>query len=109
MPETLGTFEQAVLVSVLRLGEGAYGRAILHEVEDRLQRTVVAGAVYATLDRLESKGFLTSRLAPGTPERAGRARRFFSVQPAGLQALDQTRRTVRSIWSGVRLPLKGRA
>jgi DNA-binding PadR family transcriptional regulator len=108
MPETLGTFEQAVLVSILRLGEDAYGRAILRQVETRLQRSVVAGAVYATLDRLQSKGFLTSRLGPGTPDRGGRARRFFSVQPAGVRALDHARRTAQNIWSGIRLPLKGR-
>ena len=105
----LGTFEQVVLVSILHLKDAAYGRAILREVEKRLERQVVAGAVYATLDRLEAKGLLTSGLGPGTPERAGRARRFFSVQAEGVRALNQARRTTESIWSGFRWPLKGRS
>lgn len=109
MPEILGTFEQVVLVSVVHLKQGAYGRAILREVEKRLQRPVVAGAVYATLDRLEAKGFLTSGLGPGTPERAGRARRFFTIQADGVRALNEARRTTDSIWSGLRWPLKGRS
>ena len=60
--EVLGNFEQAVLLSVLRLGEDAYGRAIFAEVQTRLDRDVAAGAVHSTLNRLEGKGLLTSSL-----------------------------------------------
>jgi DNA-binding PadR family transcriptional regulator len=105
MAEVLGTFEQAVLVEVLRLNENAYGRAILKGVQLRLEREVSAGAVHATLERLEGKGFLSSRLGPGTPIRAGRPRRYYRVQPAGVRALDDARRTVNNIWRGLKWPV----
>ena len=105
MADVLGTFEQAVLLAVLRLGEEAYGRAILKAVQSRLERDVAAGAVHATLERLERKGLLTSRLGPGTPVRAGRARRFYRVQPAGIRALNDARRTVNNIWRGLKWPV----
>jgi len=108
MPEILGSFEQAVLVSILNLRDAAYGRAILRDVESRLNRKVVAGAVYATLDRLEAKGLTSSRLGPGTPERGGRPRRFYALQAKGVVALNQARRTTERIWSGVRWPLRTR-
>lgn len=105
MADVLGTFEQAVLLEVLRLDEQAYGRAILSAVQSRLERHVAAGAVHATLERLERKGLLTSRLGPGTPIRAGRPRRYYRVQPAGIRALDNARRTVNNIWRGLKWPL----
>lgn len=105
MADVLGTFEQAVLLAVLRLREEAYGRAILKAVQSRLERDVAAGAVHATLERLERKGLLTSRLGPGTPVRAGRARRFYRVQPAGIRALNDARRTVNNIWRGLKWPV----
>ena len=71
MAEHIGHFEQAVLVALVRLGRDAYGRAILNEVQERMERSVSAGAVYATLERLESKGLATSTLAPGTAIRGG--------------------------------------
>jgi PadR family transcriptional regulator PadR len=103
--DVLGTFEQAVLLEVLRLGEQAYGRAILKAVQSRLERELAAGAVHATLERLERKGLLSSRLGPGTPVRAGRARRFYRVQPAGISALNEARRTVNNIWRGLKWPV----
>ena len=105
MSDVLGSFEQAVLLEVLRLGEDAYGRAILKAVQSRLERDVAAGAVHATLERLERKGLLSSRVGPGTPVRAGRARRYYRVQPAGIRALDDARRTVNNIWRGLRWPV----
>src|SRR5258707_2242367 len=80
MADQLGAFEQAVLLGIVRLGENAYGRAILKEVQTRLERDVAAGAVHATLERLEKKGIVSSRFGPGTPVRAGRARRFRSEE-----------------------------
>src|SRR5947207_14953368 len=87
MADVLGAFEQAVLLAIVRLGDEAYGRAILKETQARLERDVAAGAVHATLERLENKGLIASRLGPGTPVRAGRARRYYRLQPAGLAAL----------------------
>jgi PadR family transcriptional regulator len=109
MADVLGPFEQAVLLAVLRLGDGAYGRAILKEVHERLGREVAAGAAHATLERLRRKGLLASRLGPGTPVRAGRARRYYRLLPSGVRALNDARAAVESIWHGLTWPLKGRA
>jgi PadR family transcriptional regulator PadR len=109
MAEILGAFEQAVLLAVLRLGDGAYGRAILKEVQARLERDVVAGAVHATLERLERKGFLSSSLGSGTPMRDGRARRFYRVERAGVRALDDTRHALDRIWYRAGSLLKARS
>lgn len=107
MADHLGAFEQAVLLAIMRLGENAYGRAILKQVQARLERDVAAGAVHATLERLERKGVVSSRLGPGTPIRGGRARRFYSLQPKGLRALNDTRAAIDSLWRGLSWPLKG--
>jgi PadR family transcriptional regulator, regulatory protein PadR len=107
MAETLGAFEQAVLLAIVRLRDDAYGRAILKEVQERLQREVAAGAVHATLERLEEKGHIASRLGSGTPVRGGRARRFYRLQPKGLRALNDARAAVDSLWRGLKWPLKG--
>jgi DNA-binding PadR family transcriptional regulator len=104
--EILGTFEQAVLLAVIRLSDDAYGRAILKEVETRLARSVAAGASHATLTRLEDKGLLTSRLGPGTPIRAGRARRYYRVTALGVESLNDARTAVESIWRGLKWPLE---
>lgn len=107
MAETLGAFEQAVLLAIVRLRDDAYGRAILKEVQARLERDIVAGAVHATLERLEEKGLIASRLGSGTPIRGGRARRFYRLQPTGLRALNDARAAIDSLWRGFKWPLKG--
>ena len=109
MADTLGAFEQAVLLAIVRLGDGAYGRAILKEVQARLERDVAAGAVHATLERLEQKRLVASRLGSGTPVRSGRARRFYRLQPSGLRALNDARAAVNALWRGLDWPLKGHA
>jgi PadR family transcriptional regulator PadR len=106
MADTLGAFEQAVLLAIVRLGEDAYGRAILQEVQTRTERDVAAGAVHATLERLEKKRLIASRLGPGTPIRDGRVRRFYRLQPAGVRALNEARAAVDNLWRGLRWPLK---
>ena len=105
MADTLGIFEQAVLLALVRLGDGAYGRAIFKEAQDRLEREIAAGAVHATLERLEGKGLVTSRLGPGTEIRGGRARRFYRLSPAGLRALNDAREAVEGLWRGIHWPL----
>ena len=109
MADILGAFEQAVLLAVLRLGEGAYGRAILRDVQARLERDVVAGAVHATLERLEHKGFLSSSLGSGTPMRDGRARRFYRLEPPGVRALDDARYALNRVWRGASRLMKARS
>ena len=109
MAETLGAFEQAVVLAIVRLRDDAYGRAILKEVQARLERDIAAGAVHATLERLEEKGLIASRLGSGTPIRGGRARRFYRLQPSGLRALNDARAAIDSLWRGLKWPLKGSA
>ena len=106
--DTVGQFEQAVLVALIRLGRDAYGRAVLNEVQHRLKRDVSAGAVYATLERLETKGLVSSHLAPGTAVRGGQARRYFSLTAAGVRALNEAKSASDSLWRGLAWPLKVR-
>jgi PadR family transcriptional regulator, regulatory protein PadR len=109
MAVVIGQFEQAVLLALIRLGKNAYGRAILNEIQLRLNRDVSAGAVYATLERLETKGLASSRLAPGTAIRGGRARRYFVPTGAGVRALNDAKSATDSLWRGFAWPLKVRA
>lgn len=107
MADILGSFEQAVLLAIVRLRDGAYGRAILKEVQARLDRDVPAGAVHATLERLEGKGLVSSRLGSGTEIRSGRARRFYRLQLPGLTALNDAHAAAANLWRGLKWPLKG--
>jgi PadR family transcriptional regulator PadR len=109
MAELLGPFEQAVLLSIVRLRDGAYGRAILRDVQERLGREVAAGAVHATLGRLETKELVASWLGSGTPIRGGRRRRYYRVTPAGVRALNDAHAAVRDLWRGLAWPLGGDA
>ena len=109
MADVLGAFEQAVLLAIVRLRDDAYGRAILKEVQERLGRTVAAGAVHATLERIENKGLVASRLGSGTPIRAGRPRRYYRLQPRGARALNEARAAAETLWRGLKWPLKEHA
>jgi len=109
MSDVLGVFEQAVLVSVARLGGEGYGRTILKEVEVRLSRDVAASAAYATLDRLEAKGLVVSREGETSPARGGRAKRHFTITAAGVRALAAAKTATDNIWRGFALTQKGRA
>lgn len=84
----LGEFEQHVLAAILRLRGNAYGMTIRRETAERTCRDVAIGAVYATLDRLERKGFVSSRAGEATSERGGRAKRYFNVKAPGVRALE---------------------
>ena len=105
----IGQFEQAVLAALMHLRHEAYGRGILNEVQQRLDRAVSAGAVYATLERLETKGLITSRLEPGTAIRGGRARRYFEPTAAGLRALKDAKSSTDRLWRGLSWPARARA
>jgi PadR family transcriptional regulator, regulatory protein PadR len=99
----LGEFEQIVLLAVLRLADDAYGVPIRREIEKRAERKVTVGALYSTLDRLEAKGYVSSWFADPTAERGGRSRRYFRVEPAGVEALGRAREMFDRMWKGVRL------
>lgn len=109
MPRDLLTdFELMILLAILRVGDGAYGVLIGREIERTGGRRAVLGAVYAALDRLERNGFAASALGDPTPERGGRAKRFFEVTPAGIDAVRSTQRALVSLWTGIP-ELKGAA
>jgi len=105
MADLLGAFEQAVLLVLVKLADQAYGRAILRQVQLSLGRDVAAGAVYATLDRLEKKGLVSSFVETGTPVRGGRSRRYYQVAAAGVQALNDSKSALEALWQGTKWPL----
>lgn len=92
----LGEFQQHVMWAVIRLGEDAYGMRVRRALEKVTGDPVSIGAVYATLDRLEDKGFVTSKFGQPLPERGGRARRYFEVTSAGAAAVQESRRIMAS-------------
>jgi DNA-binding PadR family transcriptional regulator len=109
MPERsyLGELELMILLALVRLGDDAYGVPISKELLELAGREVALGSVYAALDRLERKRFLTSKMGDPTPERGGRAKRFFRITPAGIRALKTTRNALINLWTGIPL-LEGR-
>jgi len=93
----LGEFEHIVILALLRLAGRAYGVTVRQEIEARTGREVSIGAIYATLDRLETKGYLKSQFGEPTPERGGRSKRFFHVTAKGMSAVNRTHRAVQSM------------
>ena len=102
---SLGEFEHVVLLAVLRLGDEAYAVPILDEIERCTGRSISRGSVYITLDRLETKGYLRSWLADPTPERGGRAKRYYALRPRAVQALKESRRALVALWKGLETKL----
>jgi len=101
---SLGEFEQIVLLAILRLGEFAYGVSIRDEIAACTGRAPAPGALYTTLDRLENKGMVGSRLGDPTPLRGGRAKRYFSVTTKGVDAVTCAQRAYQRLLSGLELP-----
>lgn len=102
MPRQLLTdFELMILLAILRSGENAYGVRIAEEIENTGGRSVVMGAVYAALERLERHGLVSSFVGDPTPQRGGRAKRFFEVTPRGLRAVRQTQDALVALWTGL--------
>lgn len=94
----LGEFELMILLAVIHLGEQAYGVPISRELEIHRGRDVSVGSVYAALERLEAKGLVSSRLGDPTPERGGKAKRYFRITKAGLRQVHETRRVLSRLW-----------
>jgi PadR family transcriptional regulator, regulatory protein PadR len=97
----LGEFELTLLLTILRLGDEAYGVPLSRELAQQRGRDVSVGSVYAALDRLEAKGFVASYLGESTPERGGRAKRYFRVTRQGLRAVHETRRILTKLWQSL--------
>ena len=103
----LGEMELMVLLAVVRLEDEAYGVPISKELLSLAGREVALGSIYAALDRLQQKRLVTSSLGDPTPERGGRAKRYFRVTPTGVRALKMTRTALTNLWSGIPV-LEGR-
>jgi PadR family transcriptional regulator PadR len=97
----LGNFELMVLLAVLRVGDDAYGVPVSRELEAQSRQEVAVASVYAALQRLEEKGLVTSYVGEPTPERGGRAKRYFKVTAQGLREIRTTQRTLTRLWRGV--------
>ncbi|MFC1628580.1 PadR family transcriptional regulator [Gemmatimonadota bacterium] len=97
----LGEFEQLILLAILRISGETHTAAIRQEIMDQIGRKVSRGAVYTTLDRLENKGLLSSVMGEPRPVRSGRARRYYAVEPDGLEALNEAREVMEKMWTGL--------
>src|SRR5687768_17613287 len=95
MSDNLGDFEQLVMLAVLRLDDEAYGTSIREELKVRAERDVSPGAIFTTLERLESRGLVSSRYGEPTAERGGRSKRFYRLSIDGRRALARSLRSVR--------------
>jgi DNA-binding PadR family transcriptional regulator len=104
--ELLGSLEQIVLIALVRLGANAYGMTVRREIEERTGRDLSIGAVYATLERLEGKRYVSSSWGEPTPERGGRAKRLFRIEAAGQRALRATQEAMRKMTAGMKSPLR---
>jgi DNA-binding PadR family transcriptional regulator len=94
----LGEFELMLLLAVIHLGDEAYGVPITRELEAHRGRGVAIGSVYAALERLEAKGLVASSLGDPTPERGGKAKRYFRITKEGLRQVHETRRVLTRLW-----------
>lgn len=99
--DNLGEFEQMALLAVMRLGEEAYGASIQEELDRTGERSAAISSIYITLTRLESKGLVRSEMGEPTGERGGKPRRYFRLEPAGLEALRTARGRLMSMWEGL--------
>jgi PadR family transcriptional regulator PadR len=97
----LGEFEHLVLLALIRLGEDAYGVSVRREIEERTAREVSVGAIYATLDRMEAKGLVKSRVGEPTAERGGRAKRHFRISARGIAAVNRAQKALRNMSDGL--------
>jgi PadR family transcriptional regulator, regulatory protein PadR len=97
----LGSLEQIVMLAVMRLGTNAYGMTVRREIEERTGREISIGAVYATLERLEAKGYVSSFTGEPTAERGGRAKRHFEIEAAGHLALNASQNALKNMSEGL--------
>ena len=99
----LGEFEELVLLAIKRLRENAYGVTIREVIETDAERQTSYGAIYATLERLEKKGYIKSNLGEATAERGGRAKKYYNLAATGIKALNDTQTARKNITFGFEL------
>jgi len=105
--DSVGEFEQLVMLAILRLEDDAYGVPIVEEIHQQTGRRVLKPAVYVALRRLEDKALITSWTGDATPERGGRAKRYYQVTKEGLERLRDSRRALLRMWKGLGGVLEG--
>jgi PadR family transcriptional regulator PadR len=105
--ELLGSLEHIILLALARLDGSAHGMIVRREIEERIGRNISIGAVYATLERLEAKGYVSSFTGEPTPERGGRAKRLFRLEAAGKRALQVSEQTIRNMTAGLKSRWEG--
>jgi PadR family transcriptional regulator len=101
MANPVSNFELMVLLALIRLGDEAYGVPISKEIEEHSGHDVAVGSVYAALERLRDRGYVTSAVGEPTPERGGRAKRYFNVTAKGMKVVQDTQRTLTRLWDGL--------
>ncbi len=104
----LREFEQLVLLSVLRLGEDAYGGRIRTDLEGTAHRSVSIATIYVALSRLERRGFVRSGMSDPTPVRGGKSKKYYAVEAEGKQALREAKATLERMWKGAGTALDAR-
>jgi PadR family transcriptional regulator, regulatory protein PadR len=104
--EYLGQLELLVLMAVIRPAKDAYGVLISREIAEKSGREVALASVYAALERLEKKGFVSSRLGEPTAERGGRARTYFKPTAAGIKEAREAHQTMLRLSGGL-FPMNG--
>jgi DNA-binding PadR family transcriptional regulator len=105
--DLLGSLEYIVLLALVRLGPDAYGMTVRREIDSRIGRDLSIGAVYATLDRLEAKGLVSSSIGEPTSTRGGRAKRHFRIEAAGERALKKSEDAIRRMSAGLKRRWEG--
>lgn len=108
MASLLTDFELMILLAILRLGDEAYGVPIANEIETTAGRPVVRAAIYAALNRLETRGLVRASMGDPTPERGGRAKRYFALTAKGLRATRETQQALTALWTGLPQLKRGR-
>jgi PadR family transcriptional regulator, regulatory protein PadR len=99
MKAYLGEFEELVLLTIVSLGEEAYGVSIQQDIEARCKRSISIGSLHSTITRLEEKGLLKSWLGGATQERGGRSKRYYEITPAGKKAVSESKSLRDELWS----------
>ena len=99
-PKALGEFEHLLLLAIVRQGNDISGSAVTEELTRKTGREPARGTMYVTLDRLERKGYLSSAMGDSTPERGGKAKRLYTITPAGLEVLKRSGQALQAMWQG---------
>src|SRR6186997_3264585 len=100
-PNPISNFELMVMLALIRLGDDAYGVPISQEIEEQSGHDVAMGSVYAALERLQDRGFVSSSIGEPTPERGGRAKKYFKVTGKGMKVVQETQQTLTRLWKGL--------